>query len=168
MDAFAAAAGGIESATRYRTRSAALPQYEGSLSDFARESVRHALGQGLSTAEACDSWHSGAYLLETVPSVLYVLARHGHDPEEAIVRAVNDTWDNDTIGAIVGAAVGALHGYEPAAGAMDPRPAGAHRRRRRRTGIRLIEAARRRWWETDRRPAPAEPTSPGGAMQGKR
>ena len=27
-----------------------------------------------------------------------------------IIRAVNDTWDNDTIGAIVGAVVGALHG----------------------------------------------------------
>ena len=35
---------------------------------------------------------------------------HSSDPEEAIVRAVNDTKDNDTIGAIVGAAVGALHG----------------------------------------------------------
>jgi ADP-ribosylglycohydrolase len=36
--------------------------------------------------------------------------RHGDDPEEALVRAVNDTKDNDTIAAIVGAAVGALHG----------------------------------------------------------
>jgi ADP-ribosylglycohydrolase len=36
--------------------------------------------------------------------------RHADDSEEAIVRAVNDTWDNDTIAAIVGAAVGALHG----------------------------------------------------------
>jgi ADP-ribosylglycohydrolase len=36
--------------------------------------------------------------------------RFGNDPEEAIVRAVNDTWDNDTVAAIVGAAVGALHG----------------------------------------------------------
>jgi len=35
---------------------------------------------------------------------------HGHEPEEAIVRAVNDTKDNDTVAAIVGAAVGALHG----------------------------------------------------------
>ena len=26
------------------------------------------------------------------------------------MRAVSDTWDNDTIGSIVGAAVGALHG----------------------------------------------------------
>lgn len=49
-------------------------------------------------------------MLETVPSVIYILMRHGHDPEEAIVRAVNDTKDNDTIAAIVGAAVGALHG----------------------------------------------------------
>jgi ADP-ribosylglycohydrolase len=38
--------------------------------------------------------------------------RHGHDPEEAIVRAVNDTKDNDTVAAIVGAALGALHGRQ--------------------------------------------------------
>lgn len=30
--------------------------------------------------------------------------------EEAIIRAVNDTCDSDTIAAIVGATVGALHG----------------------------------------------------------
>ena len=39
-----------------------------------------------------------------------ILMRHGEDPEEAIVRAVHDTQDNDSIAAIVGAAVGALHG----------------------------------------------------------
>jgi ADP-ribosylglycohydrolase len=38
--------------------------------------------------------------------------RYGHDPEEAIVRAVNDTYDNDTIAAVVGAAAGALHGKD--------------------------------------------------------
>jgi len=38
----------------------------------------------------------GAFLLETVPSVIYILMRHGNDPEESIVRAVNDTKDNDT------------------------------------------------------------------------
>ena len=64
----------------------------------------------MSTVDACNSWYSGAFLLETVPSVLYILERHGNDPEEAIVRAVNDTRDNDTVAAIVGAAVGALHG----------------------------------------------------------
>ena len=36
--------------------------------------------------------------------------KHGQNMEEAIVSAVNDTNDNDTIAAIVGAAVGALHG----------------------------------------------------------
>ncbi len=45
-----------------------------------------------------------------MPSVIYILMRHAHDPVEAIVRAVNDTKDNDTIAAIAGAAVGALHG----------------------------------------------------------
>ena len=38
--------------------------------------------------------------------------RHAAEPEEAIVRAVNDTKDNDTIAAIVGAAIGALHGEQ--------------------------------------------------------
>lgn len=36
--------------------------------------------------------------------------KHGDNLEEALIRAINDTKDNDTIGAIVGAAVGALHG----------------------------------------------------------
>ena len=66
----------------------------------------------MSIVSACNWWASGAYLLETVPSVLYILARHAADPEEAIIRAVNDTKDNDTIAAIVGAAVGALHGID--------------------------------------------------------
>jgi len=77
---------------------------------FTRRHLHSALDRDLDTAAACDGWYSGAYLLETVPSVLYILERHGHDPEEAIVRAVNDTKDNDTVAAIVGAAVGALHG----------------------------------------------------------
>ena len=38
--------------------------------------------------------------------------RHAGDPEEAIVAAVNDTKDNDTVAAMVSAAVGALHGAE--------------------------------------------------------
>lgn len=81
-----------------------------SLWSFTQRHVSAALDADLDAATACNSWYSGAYLLETVPSVLYILERHGHDPEEAIVRAVNDTKDNDTVAAIVGAAVGALHG----------------------------------------------------------
>lgn len=85
-------------------------KFSGTLSEFVQFVVPDALDAGMSTLEACNEWFSGAYLLETVPSVLFILANHAHDPEEAIVRAVNDTKDNDTIAAIVGAAVGALHG----------------------------------------------------------
>jgi ADP-ribosyl-[dinitrogen reductase] hydrolase len=97
------------SAARYRPRA---PHLAGpvSLASFTAHHVRHALDHDLDTAAACDGWHSGTYLLETVPSVIYILERHAHDPEEAIIRAVNDTKDNDTVAAVVGAAVGALHG----------------------------------------------------------
>ena len=70
------------------------------------------VGFTTTVVEAGDIWYSGAYLMETVPTVLYILMKHAGDPEEAIVRAVNDTKDNDTIAAIVGAAVGALHGRD--------------------------------------------------------
>jgi ADP-ribosyl-[dinitrogen reductase] hydrolase len=82
------------------------------LDRFAAERMAAAAARDLTVLQACNQWHSGAYLLETLPSVLYILMRHGDDPEEAIVRAVNDTKHNDTIAAIVGAAVGALHGRE--------------------------------------------------------
>jgi ADP-ribosylglycohydrolase len=106
---FTELAGPLETA-RYSPRGGTYATSHGTLAAFVAEVVPAALLDGLSAVEACDRWYSGAYLLETVPSVLYILARHGHDPEQAIVRAVNDTKDNDTVAAIVGAAVGALHG----------------------------------------------------------
>jgi ADP-ribosylglycohydrolase len=86
--------------------------HDGPIWQFVEREVSQALSENLSVLDACNRWYSGAYLLETMPCVLYILARHGDDPEEAIVRAVNDTKDNDTVAAIVGAAVGALHGKE--------------------------------------------------------
>jgi len=110
LDTFVATARELEgSATRYTPRTPRI-EYEGPIWRFADERVRKALAEGRDVIDAGNACYSGAYLLETVPSVLYILCRHGHDPEEAIVRAVNDTWDNDTAAAIVGAAVGALHG----------------------------------------------------------
>lgn len=76
----------------------------------AQVDVRRAIEGGLPTLTALNRWQSGAYLLETVPCVLLLLARYADDPEEAVVRAVNDTKDNDSIAAIVGAAMGALYG----------------------------------------------------------
>jgi len=83
--------------------------YQGPLWKFVQKRIDEARRKGLSAVDACNEWHSAAFLLETMPCVIYILMRHGHEPEEAIVRAVNDTKDNDTVAAIVGAAVGALH-----------------------------------------------------------
>ena len=84
----------------------------GRFNELVRIRLERARAEGWDTLTACDAFHSAAYLLETVPCVLWILERHGHDPVEAIVRAVNDTFDNDTTAAIVGAAVGALHGED--------------------------------------------------------
>lgn len=84
--------------------------FRGSLCSWVEQEVFSAIAAGTGGLEAAERWCSGAYLLETVPCVLHILACHGNDPEEAIVRAVNDTWDNDTVAALVGAAVGAAHG----------------------------------------------------------
>jgi ADP-ribosyl-[dinitrogen reductase] hydrolase len=94
----------------YRARSGRFTDREGSFPEYLEFVLGEAARNDWTTREACDAWSSGAYLLETVPSALWILARHAHDPEEAIVRAVNDTHDNDTIATLVGAAVGALHG----------------------------------------------------------
>jgi len=100
----------LEGPTCHLSGSPLFHDYEGPIHGFVEEQVGRAYRDGLTVQEACDRWRSGAFLLETVPSVLFILMRHADDPEEAVVRSVNDTKDNDTIAAIVGAAVGALHG----------------------------------------------------------
>ncbi len=109
VDHFCSTLHPLEGEATYETRSPHVP-YRGPLWLFVEARVPRAVSDGLSVRDACDWWHSGAYLMETVPSALFILARFAHDPEEAIVRAVNDTKDNDSIAAIVGAVVGALHG----------------------------------------------------------
>ena len=112
LDRYVEIAQSIEGTAVYRPRGGQYPGYAGSVADFVDQYVREAWRKKLDVLEASDGWYSGAYLRETVPSVLYILMCHAHDPEEAIVRAVNDTRDNDTIAAIVGTAVGALHGED--------------------------------------------------------
>ncbi|MBA3919123.1 MAG: ADP-ribosylglycohydrolase [Gemmatimonas sp.] len=93
-----------------RVQHGALQHWRGSLSGFLDTQVRDALTRGVSVRDTGAMWYSGAYLLETVPAVLHIVSAHGHDPHEAMLVAVNDTRDNDTIAAIVGAAMGAAHG----------------------------------------------------------
>jgi ADP-ribosyl-[dinitrogen reductase] hydrolase len=101
----------LEISDNYKTRGGLYKNFQGTLCNFVENHVFETYGRGLSVLEACDRWYSGAYILETIPCVLYILMKHAHEPIEAIVRAVNDTRDNDTIAAIVGASLGALYGY---------------------------------------------------------
>lgn len=59
-----------------------------------------------------DLTYSGAFLLETLPITLFIIARHGDDPGLAIRAAVNHTRDNDTIASLVASAMGARHGMD--------------------------------------------------------
>jgi len=110
IDTFCSIAEELEGNTKYIRRIPGHNDYQGPLWQFTERVVNEALRKQLSVLDACHGWGSGANLFETVPSVLYILARHAQNGEEAIVRAVNDTVDNDSVAAIVGAAVGALHG----------------------------------------------------------
>jgi hypothetical protein len=106
----------IETLKEFETREDYNPRcipnigYRGSLWGYIDKVVRNAYNENLSVIDACSRWHSGAYLFETIPCVIYILMKHGHNFENAIIRAVNDTRDNDTIAAIVGSVLGALHG----------------------------------------------------------
>ena len=111
VNRFTEISGPLEGEVKLRPRGGAnLHDFEGSLTEYCTEYVTKAVDEKKDYESVIDSWYSGAYLLETVPAALLILSNFSHDPEEAIVRAVNDTRDNDTIAAIVGAAVGALHG----------------------------------------------------------
>lgn len=60
--------------------------------------------------EVFDHFYNGAFVLETTPVVLWCLLSFAEDPEEALVTAVMGGRDSDTIAAILGNLLGALHG----------------------------------------------------------
>jgi ADP-ribosylglycohydrolase len=141
----------LETAATYTPRGGRFAGWEGTLSAFLEHVIPEAAARDLSAVDACNGWYSGAFLLETVPSVLYILMRHGHDPEEAIVRAVNDTVDNDTVAAIVGAAVGALHGVDALPRRWRDGLLGRTRADDDGHVFSLVEEARRVFWEVSDR-----------------
>jgi ADP-ribosylglycohydrolase len=130
----------------YRPRGGAFLDYEGPLWRLVEEKVTEAYNDGLSVLDACERWYSGAYLLETVPSVIHILMKHGDDLEEAMVRAVNDTKDNDTIAAIVGSAVGALHGRKAIPDRWLSKLSGRTAESDDGMVFRLLEEAKVLWW----------------------
>ncbi|MBM4275178.1 MAG: ADP-ribosylglycohydrolase [Deltaproteobacteria bacterium] len=132
--------------SRYRPRGGEYLGFHGPIWEFVKLAIEDAWNQNLSVLEVDRRCYSGAYLLETVPLVLYILMLYAHDPEEAIVRAVNDTKDNDTIAAIVGAAVGALHGHHRLPDRWLMGLLGRTAADDDGQVFSLIASARRRWW----------------------
>jgi poly(ADP-ribose) glycohydrolase ARH3 len=53
---------------------------------------------------------NGIRASQAVAAALWAFLRYGKDPEECVIRAVSFGGDTDTIGAMAGALVGALHG----------------------------------------------------------
>jgi ADP-ribosylglycohydrolase len=147
LQRFVAISSDLELGTEYKALGTEFTGYSGSLSKFVQQCMGWADFQESSVIDACNSWHSGAYLLETIPSVLYILKHYAQEPEEAIVRAINDTRDNDTIAAIVGAAVGALHGKD----AFPKRWIENHSGRTRKSDdgriFQLLKEAKEKFWE---------------------
>ncbi len=85
-------------------------KFSNSAPTFIRQSVEFGLKNDMSVEEFSEYFGSGAYVLETDATMLYILSKYIKDPQEALIQAVNYTKDNDTIASIVGAAVGALYG----------------------------------------------------------
>ncbi|WP_457751536.1 ADP-ribosylglycohydrolase family protein [Thermococcus sp.] len=86
--------------------------YEGPGWYFIDKVLTTAVSRGWSLYDLNKAVGSGAYLLETIPMVLYDLMLYGESPFDAIVNAVSYSKDSDTMGAIVGYMIGALHGIK--------------------------------------------------------
>jgi ADP-ribosyl-[dinitrogen reductase] hydrolase len=112
MEEFAAVIAPLERKAYLPRRAFGIGANARTLAEVLTTFLPKAFARGIPVREACgpDGWASSSFVLETTPSLLYILMRHGHDFEEAILRAVNDTHDNDTIASMVGAVLGALYG----------------------------------------------------------
>lgn len=71
LDTFTSIACQLEGETQYRSRCEGNP-YQGTMWQFVDQEVRQALAENRPTLAACEQWHLGAYLLETMPCVLYI------------------------------------------------------------------------------------------------
>lgn len=90
----------------------AMDGWRGHLQEYLPRMLAEARKQAWSAETAMKLWGSGPYLLEIVPTVLYILELHGHDPDRAL-RIATQTFEPDTPAILVGAALGALHGGMP-------------------------------------------------------
>jgi ADP-ribosylglycohydrolase len=95
------------------------PLVTGALAVVHAADLRSAIEQGLrlgaagaEPSEAARQLGNTGFVVPTLAVAAYAFVKDGHDPLEAIVTAIAVGGDADTIAAIVGAWVGALHGAD--------------------------------------------------------
>ena len=74
--------------------------------------LRDMLNKDISDEQAINYLGNGIRAVEAVSCALLALVRYYPEPEEAVVKSVNFGGDTDTIGAMTGAQIGALHGKD--------------------------------------------------------
>jgi ADP-ribosylglycohydrolase len=112
-ETFMQATEGLETGTRYEGQTHRFRSWRGSLRQFLAHAYPDARAKGLDMPQVVRGWGSGPFMLEFMPTLLYVLEHYADDPTEALRRATTDTVEADSLGAAVGAALGALHGPQP-------------------------------------------------------
>lgn len=147
LDAYLQVAQQLETDSQYTPRGGRFLGYRGPAWKYVQEAVHWACEQNLPALEARKAWCCGACLLETIPSVLYILIRYAADLEGALIRAANQTQENDTT-AIVGPAVGALHGESAIPQRWINRLSGRIAEHDDRRISQLIDRARAAFWES--------------------
>jgi ADP-ribosyl-[dinitrogen reductase] hydrolase len=78
-----------------------------------RSAIERAVGladRGVDTLEASSVCGTTGFVVHTVPFATYCFLRYGDDPMRALTEAIRAGGDTDSIGAILGGWLGALHG----------------------------------------------------------
>jgi Ca-activated chloride channel family protein len=92
---------------------AQAPRYDGwsgTPHDFLKMVLEEARDHGRSFEECRDAWAAGPHILEATATALYLLECHGHQPQLAMRLAMSIEAEREWLGALVGAALGAVHG----------------------------------------------------------
>jgi len=76
----------------------------------ALDRARDAALRGVSVAEAAETCGTSGFVIHTVPFATFLFLRYGAEPLAALTEAVGAGGDTDSIGAILGGWLGALHG----------------------------------------------------------
>lgn len=69
-----------------------------------------AAGSGVPALDAARLIGTSGFVEHTIPFAVFCFARYGEEPLAALIEAVSAGGDTDTIGAVLGAWLGALHG----------------------------------------------------------